>query len=298
MASRPKLIILTCMRSYSSLISGMLGQHSGLYTLPEINPFVADTLGETTDNFEMLRPRSLDGIRRLIAELEFGGQSYDRVNNARDWLAERRDWTPHDLMEHVAERLSPRIAIEKSPATSVLKAGIPNALRYCPDAYYLHLYRHPVATTASIAKVTNFGQGKRGLLRSFTKDPEVAWYEANIGILNAARDIPRRQFLSVRGEDVLSDPDTYLAQIAAWMGLETTLDDLDAMRRPELSPFARFGPANAPYGADANYLENPKFVQQTIKIPSLNDKLTWADANRSLQPETVALAQQLGYGDG
>ncbi len=294
-SSPPKLIILTCMRSYSSLISGMLGQHSGMYTLPEINPFVGDSVEEMIAVFKLVRPRSLDGLYRMVAELEYGRQNYDTINQARAFLDEHGTWTPAQLLDYAAAKVAPKIIIEKSPSTSVVAHAIQRALHFCPQAYFLHLYRHPVATTASIARITDFGKAK-GLRRSLVKDPELSWYATNTAILDAARQIPPGQFISVRGEDILTDPDRYFRQIGAWLGLRTTARDLDEMRHPERSPYARFGPVNAPYGADPNYLENPAFSQRAIVMAPLDAPLSWDVPTRRLLPESITLSMQLGYG--
>ncbi len=292
---RPKLIILTCMRSYSSLVSGMLGQHSGLYTLPEINPFAGDSIDEIVSVFKLVRPRSLDGLYRMVAELEFGRQNFDTVNQAKEWLTAHHDWTPAQLMDWVSEKVAPRIPVEKSPATTVMARGIPTALKYCPEAHFLHLCRHPIATTTSIARITNFGKS-HGLRKSMVKDPELSWYSANQTILDAARGMRADRFISIRGEDILSDPDRWLRQIGDWLGIATTARDLDDMRHPERSPFARYGPVNAPYGADPNYLEHPAYKQRPITMAPLNTPLYWDMPRRRLAPESMLLAQQMGYG--
>lgn len=293
---REPLIILTCMRSYSSLVSGMLGQHPGLYTLPEINPFVGDQVGMIVDVLSMVRPRSLDGLYRLIAELEFGGQTEEGVEAAMAWVAERRSWTPVDLLDHVSDRIAPRRFVEKSPSTAVTADGLGRAIQLYPDAFYLHLCRHPAATCRSIAKISKFGQQGAGL-RRFGKDPERSWLEANAAILDAATHVSPGRFLTVRGEDVLTDPDTFLGQVCEWLELDATPEILAAMRRPELSPFASIGPINAPFGADPTYLNNPVFKSRRITAQPLNSRLDWAGEDRTLAPETVALAHQLGYCD-
>lgn len=292
---RPKLIIWTCMRSYSSLVSAMLGQHSKLYTVPEINPFVCHTLDENLATFKLVRPRSLDGLYRLIAQLEFGSQTYHAVADAHDWCEARRHWSPATLMEYVAEKVAPQIVVEKSPSNVVVKGALDIALQYCPEAYYLHLYRNPVATSASIAKITGYDPNstRPKILR---KDPEEAWYDANKGIMAISGEVAPGQFMSVRGEDILRDPDTFLTQICDWMGLETTPEDLEAMRHPENSPYSCFGPTNAPFGADPNFLENPQFKQRPIPDIALDTPLAWEASNRRLRDATVELSVQLGYG--
>lgn len=290
------LFILTCMRSYSSLVSSMLGQHSGLYCLPEVNPFIADTLGSGVDLLQMVRKRTLDGLFRAVAELEYGEQTAETVAAAQHWVGQRRGWSPVQLMGYFAEQVAPKRLIEKSPSTVLNLERLDQALVLFPEAYFLHLYRHPVATCSSIAKITQAGSGSRGAAgRGKTRDPEKSWYGANRAILDLSTRIPLHRFMSVRGEDVLGDPDNFLGQICLWLGLESSAQDFRAMRMPENSPYAGIGPASAPFGNDPGFLKAPRYAKREIVLPPLNSELDWAEPGRRLRPETVDLSYQLGY---
>jgi hypothetical protein len=285
------LFILTCMRSYSSLVSSMLGQHSGLYCLPEVNPFIGDTLGAGVDLLNMVRKRTLDGLYRAVAELEFGGQTEETIAAAQAWVRQRRGWSAVALMEHFAGRVAPKRLIEKSPSTVLNPERLNQALALFPQAHFLHLYRHPVSTTASIAKITLAAQGPRA---RNTRDPEVSWFGVNRAILKLSTRIPLGQFMSVRGEDVLDDPDKYLGQICQWLGLTSSPQDFADMRQPENSPYAHLGPPSATFGNDPGFLKHPRYAKRDIDLPPLDSALDWAEGRR-LRPETVDLSYQLGY---
>ena len=77
------------------------------------------------------------------------------------------------------------------------------------------------------------------------------------------------QHMRLRGEDLLSDPSTYLRQIAEWLEVRTDADAVDAMMHPERSPFACHGPVNAKYGNDPNFMENPALRPYTYKARPL-----------------------------
>lgn len=297
MGDRQPLIILTCMRSYSSLVSTMLGQHPGLYALPEVNPVIEKTIGEMLDVVLAVRPRSLDGLLRAVAELEFGGQDDDRVLKAQDWIAARRDWTPVQLMSHLSDAVAPSKLIDKSPSTVLVQNGMKLARRFFPDAYYLHLYRHPVATSASISKITEASRARRGP-RKRNRDPEDSWYDTNARILKFGAGLPPARFMSVQGEDVLRDPECFLPQICEWLGLDCPPDALEAMKHPERAPYAAIGPTSAPFGNDPNFLRNPVYAPRPIPDPDLESPLDWASPDRRLKPATCLLSYQLGYGAG
>jgi len=57
----------------------------------------------------------------------------------------------------------------------------------------------------------------------------------------------------------MTDPDTYLVEVAEWLGISTDKDSIALMRHPEKSPFACYGPKNAKFGNDPSYLEAPEF---------------------------------------
>lgn len=296
MTQQQPLIILTCMRSYSSLVSTMLGQHPGLYGLPEINPFVESTLGRLIDRAMMVRPRTLDGLYRAIAEIEFGAQTDDTVAQAIAWAKERKSWTITRTLDYLSDHCAPRRLIDKSPSTVLSDEALDRALNQCPGAFFLHLYRHPCATTRSIAKITKFKGGGASGRAAARKDPETAWYTSNRRIMRASTRIAPGQFMSVRGEDVLRNPDHYLPQICEWLGLDTSASDLAAMKHPELSPYACMGPAAAPFGNDPNFLRNPVYAQRDIPESPLSDPLDWDTPDRRLRPETIAISHQMGYG--
>jgi hypothetical protein len=289
------LFILTCMRSYSSLVSSMLGQHPALYALPEVNPFIDTRLGTAIDLLQMVRKRTLDGLYRAVAELEYGAQTEQGLARARRFLAERRDWSPTDLMGWFAARAAPAMLVEKSPSTVLQPDRIACAIALFPEARFLHLYRHPVATTASIAKITGHGKGFGPGARASGRDPELLWLRINSAILDAAPRIAPGRFMAIRGEDLLTDPDRYLAQICEWLDIPATPADLAAMRHPEASPYARVGPESAPFGNDPAFLRNPVYAPRAIEMPALDTPLDWTEGGRRPAPATVALALQLGY---
>jgi len=291
MSELQPLIILTCMRSYSSLVSCMLGQHPGLYTLPEINPFVETTLERFVKRANLVRPRTLDGLYRAVAQIERRAQNEDAIAFAVRWVRERRNWTVVEVLEHLADRVAPRRVIDKSPSTVLTDHALDMALTQCPDAHFLHLYRHPVATTRSIAKITKHGSGSRA-----RNDPEDSWYDTNRRILRASERIAPGRFMSVRGEDVLRAPDVFLPQICAWLGLSVSDDDLAEMLHPERSPFACVGPPSAPFGNDPNFLRNPVYTPRDIPERPLSEALDWDSSDRYLRLETIAISNQMGYG--
>jgi hypothetical protein len=56
------------------------------------------------------------------------------------------------------------------------------------------------------------------------------------------------------------------------------------MMHPERSPFACFGPINALFGNDPNFLSGPTFRPHTPKVPPLDKPVPWRDDGAGLYP--------------
>jgi hypothetical protein len=98
----------------------------------------------------------------------------------------------------------------------------------------------------------------------------------------------------MRGEDLLSDPEPALLKIAEWLGIRTDKEAIDAMMRPQESPFSSYGPENAPLGNDPHFLENPEFVPYVNQDLDLDSPMSWDEA--LVFDETVKeLARYFGY---
>jgi hypothetical protein len=83
--------------------------------------------------------------------------------------------------------------------------------------------------------------------------------------------------------------------ICRWLGIRDDEEAIDEMMHPERSPFACFGPINALFGNDPNFLLGPTFRPHKVKFPRLDRPVPWRDDNQGLHPKVVALAQEFGY---
>jgi hypothetical protein len=105
--------------------------------------------------------------------------------------------------------------------------------------------------------------------------------------------------MRIKGEDVLSEPDLYLPQVAEWLGLRTDPEAIDAMKHPENSPYACIGPAPARGGNDGKFMRSPKLRPGKIKEPSLKDELEKGELKDTVDDDfaekLINFAKQLGY---
>lgn len=226
----------------------MIGQHPQLYGFPELHLFLADTVNELLDREQKKGNYcGSPGILRTLAQLHEGLQSTSSIIRAGAWLADRRHWSVKELIDYLLQMISPRLGVEKSPVTCKSQSYLARAYACYPKAHYLHLTRHPISTKLSMEE---FFQNRKKLriLRRKTdemKDMQslevkynhlLVWYVFHKNILNFTSNLPIGQVMRIKGEEILSEPDMYLPQIAEWLGINTDSASIEEMKHPERSP--------------------------------------------------------------
>ncbi len=295
------LIILSPPRSFSSVVSTMIGQHPDLYGFPELHLFVGETVEQVMVHHKHRgRPQGPPGLLRTLADLHDGVQTTDTVLKARTWLDERSQWSTKKLYDYLLEKIHPKIGVEKSPVTVTTPEFIERAYRFYPEASFLHLVRHPVSARKSMFEFVD-RKGKSAKLDPATGnaiDPVRLWYNTHINIINFLNTLPLAQGTRIKGEDVLSDPDLYLPQVSEWMGIRTDKVATEEMKHPETSQFACVGPYPARGGNDGKFMMSPTLRPGKVKEPSLMDALegdmNWA-VKEGFAPKLIKLANQMGY---
>lgn len=313
------LIILSPPRSFSSVVSTMIGQHPDLYCFPELHVFVTNSVGEFLDREAKKGNYSgSPGLLRTLAQLHEGRQTTSSIFRAGLWLHARRDWTVKTLVDDLLARVAPRIGIEKSPVTCMHIDFLHITHACYPRARYLHLTRHPVPTRQSMHEF--FSQKKKLVsaqerARTLEFDHLLLWYRMHRNILEFTARLPEGQVLRLKGEDVLSEPDCYLPQLAEWLGVSTDAAAIEEMKHPERSPYARVGPMHARGGNDGKFMRSPRLRAGRVREPSMADFLNasppeWISASGRdllaaagleliddgcIASEICALAHRLGY---
>jgi hypothetical protein len=297
------LFLLAPPRSYTSLINAMIGQHPQTFGLPELNLFnvemVKDLWRRVSDDIGGDSNRR-HGLLRSVAEIYAGEQTSAAITMAEHWAAAREDEETGEVYRELVAKLDPLVTVEKSPAYTVSMKRLCRIFKTFPDARFIHLVRHPIPQCKSVMNLND------GIFALFVNafdfeedraivDPQIAWHDLNINILNFLEMVPRDQHMRILGEKFMEHPRESLAAICRWLGIRNDEDAIEEMMHPERSPFACFGPVNALFGNDPNFLRGPTFRQHTPKIPPLDGALAWRDDGKRLRPEVVALAREFGY---
>jgi len=266
------LFILAPPRSFTSVVCGMIGQHPQLYGLPEVNLFAGDTLDDLA-RWHRLRPRLRHGLLRAVAELGLGGQSEEDIDSAEDWLRQHHDVDTGEIYRDLAEWADPKRLVDKSPIYVIDEFALERMYEAFPDARFLHLTRHPWATCKSMVGLREYIKQAGGRPGRFGLDPDKVWLRPHVRVKEFLEVIPVGQWLRVRGEDLMAEPDLYLPQVAEWLGIRTDAVAIEAMKHPETSPFACMGPENAQYGNDPGFMEKPALRPYRAKPIHLDDSL-------------------------
>jgi hypothetical protein len=265
----------------------MLGRHPELFALPEQNLFLANTLRELLEWEEEAGTKQgyLAGLKRAVAELEFGGQGDDALGEAAVWIQRRWSWRTDRMFWWLTERVGPRVLLYKSPRTTLARSSMNRMLAAAPRARYLHLVREPAAAIADWASTV--GESGVQVNRFFAE----LWVQCQRAMLETECSMGTGQMLRVRGEEVLNRPAESMRKIVGWLGLAADDGDLKRMEHPEDWLFAGSLPGLHDGDNDTGFLRDPKLrpaSAQTMRVEELG-------LGRELTQEIGRLGVALGY---
>lgn len=290
------LIILCPGRSFSSVVCAVIGQHPQCYGLPELNLFIGETLGEALDLYAGTGRGGLVGLERTLAELHDGEQTVATINAAKAWITAHGDLTPREVLDHIQHCVGDRILVEKSPTNVRKEVNLARVMDAHPHAHLIQLLRHPRSRGKSQKAALDAQKARKLLMRNHV-DYEMVWTATHLMIHEMTLDLPPGQMLRLHGETVLRDLRFYLPQLCEWLGIRSDSMAIEAMLRPEESPYSCIGPENAKYGANSGFLEKPHLdMDRLAKLepPTLDAPMDWAP-DLDFSPTTRALAQYYGY---
>ncbi len=302
------VFVLSAPRSFSSLVNAMIGQHPELYGVPELNLFQCETVAEFNSgrvggaqHKSPFWATMRHGLLRLIAQTYTGEQTLESIRMAERWLRTREDLETTDIFHELHDRIAPLRIVEKSPGIIRRLDFMKRMYRAFPDAKFIHLVRNPISQAQSVLNA----KGGVGVLMAMDSidhtgdravlEPQILWHDTQVQILRFLDMLPDDQFVTIRGEEFLSNLDESLPSLCRWLGVSDDAEAVNEMRHPENSPFSTMGPANAPLGNDVNFLKRPALREGNVKVPGLSGPVPWRDDGTELHPEVISLARALGY---
>jgi Sulfotransferase family len=278
----------------------MLGQNPDAYGVPELNLFLADELKALVEELTGYRQIQLHGLLRIVSHLYSGEQTLKSLEMARRWMLARLDQGTSQVYVELCKKVAPLRIVDKSPVYSLKPEYLDRINKAFPEAYYLHLVRHPRTQGESIMKVA---KGLMAILANSidyttdppTIDPQISWVNIQHNILDFLQKIPEERKLQMHGEIMLNKREKSLVKICQWLGMSHDEHAIDAMLHPEDSPFACLGPLGAHLGNDINFLRSPGLRDGEILYSSLEGALPWRSDGKTFSEDTLKIAAALGY---
>lgn len=221
------------------------------------------------------------GLLRAIAQAHERKQDSASIARAWMWLMNNQAMSTRELFSHLCEAYPSKMCIEKSPENTRRVDRMVKILRLFPDAKFIHLTRSVVGSSKSLKEFLEHKSSKnrKALENPLVKDNySLFWYQIHMNILKFRSIVEPRNFLSVRGESILSDPHTVLPQICEWLGVSACKSSIDEMMHPEKSPYSFFGPRLAPCGNDPKFITNPEFRLMRKKDHSLDSVRSYLES--------------------
>jgi hypothetical protein len=316
MVAAAPLIVLGPGRSYTTLVSAMLGQHPQMFSFPETHLLVTDTLrdwwGRFGTNFQA------HGLLRAVAHLIFRTQNERTVETAREWLLRRLRRPSAEVFCELGAQVVPRKPVDKSPLMVRDLESMIRVFELFPEAHFLHVTRHPLRHGLSMMKmlndITSHCNPGAPLMSSVLLspislfagmtdrssgtpilDPQIQWYNQHSAILAFLAGVPPPHRTWIRGEDLVADPDSVLRRLTSRLQLRSDRSAIDSMKHPEKWPFAGSGPANAPGGGDPKFLHKPALRAAKQRPDTLEGPLPWRPDGKGFTREVRELAERFGY---
>ncbi|MEM1432371.1 MAG: sulfotransferase [Pseudomonadota bacterium] len=303
--SPPPIVILGTGRSFTSVISCMIGEHPNLICLPEINIFLHDTVGDTYKRFEPKRlRRRRAGLLRTLAQFHDGKQDDEAIAAADEFVRSRLDWTGAEMANYIQDLVAPRGIVEKSISIGHSNETLNRTREAWPDALYLHITRQPESIVKSMRKYfdkqfENVSE-KQGLkIAQMKARVDGGAFERNFHkktkrLLSFMASLPQGQAMNLHGENFLTDARLYCRQICEWAGIDSSDTAVEAMLHPENNPFAHVGPDGARGGMSPTFLRNPTYSGEPVSVKPMSvhpDMPDLAEDVRSM----AQVGQRLGY---
>ena len=294
----PAILVVAGLRHSSvGRVAALLAQRHDALLLPELNLFMADTVGAWLLMVERSQDRLGHGLLRAIAWQQYAEESPASIAAARDWLWRRSDRTTISVLHELSQQLAPRrLAI---PDLNLgWRPNYMHALSEFGRFQLLHVTRHPVLHCRELSQRLaqdyfiapewrDFCDNPSGVL-----DPQIAWYRVHRSLREQFASSPAH-YLHVRLEDLLAGVEAQRGHI--WAALDwPVLQHVQRAGHIE-SPFLYPGCEAAVGGMENEIMREPRLIQEPRRDPPLETLADWRNDDRMLSQEVRNLALELGY---
>jgi amino acid adenylation domain-containing protein len=282
----PAVFVLSPPRSGSTLLRVMLAGHPGLFAPPELELLSFGTLGARREAFSGRDRFWLEGLLRAVMEIR-GCDAATAEALVEDW--ERQDRSTQEVYRHLQGWLGHRILVDKTPSYALDRAVLDRAEEVFEGACYIHLIRHPCGM------IRSFEEAKLDQVFFNREHPfsrrelaELIWLVSHQNIAAFLARVPRERQLSVRFEELLSDPAAVLGTVCAFLGIDF---------HPDMAQPYEAGSRRMTDGVHAvsRMLGDVKFHQHAGIDRATADRWREVCSEEELGDPTLEMAALLGY---
>ena len=204
------LFVISSPRSGSTMLERMLESHSMIKGGPEphlLTPLAHLGIWDKVDRAPYDHVLAAEAQRLFVQELPNKEQDYwDACRAYCDILYGR-----------YLQGSGKTICLDKTPAYGLI---LPFMMKVFPDAKYVVLTRHPLATFSSFAN--SFFDGDYQVAQNY--NPILNRYVPALAAFLRQKDVPA---FHVRYEDLVKDPESWMEKIYAYIGIPFERDTID-----------------------------------------------------------------------
>ncbi len=292
------VFVLSTPRTGSTLFRAMLGGHPQLFSPPELYLLAYENLAERRDFFWFngSHRSQLEGNLRALMQIRNAP-----ANECQALMSEleARGCATHEYYGMLQDWIGDRMLVDKTPAYAMDPEALRRAEEDFEAPFYVHLQRHPYGMIRSFEEARLeqlwyqrlLGSGFARLDRlPFDRRQlaEMMWLVMHRNIFAFLQTIPAERKITLRFEDVTSDPESSMRALCTAMGLEFGA----GMLEPQTNKKERMTDG---IHEISRMIGDPKFHQHKKIEASVAD--TWKSAFEVdfLCNEALALALEMGY---
>jgi hypothetical protein len=271
-----------------------------MHAFPELQVFGRSSLQDMMiRNQESLHRLASPGSIRSIAEVHEQEQTNESCTRAWLWIQKHSSMSPVDFFNYLRSQVSPLIAVEKTPINTLKASRLKEIITAYPNAKFLHLTRSVIGNYKSLKEF--LGEKDKFLIDEDSdqlsskalsmEHPASIWHASHRNILTIRPLIKSENYLRIKGEDLLNNPDSILRQFCEWMRIDGSSLAIKAMLRPHESPYACIGPRIAHGGNDGKFMRQPVLRLKPSKHDQVQSFYEASDA-KSLQLDQASLLEK------
>lgn len=204
------LFVISSPRSGSTMLERMLESHSQIQGGPEshlLTPLAHLGVWDKVDKAPYDHILAAESQKLFVDQLPNKEQDYwDACRAYCDTLYGRR-----------MQNTEKSICLDKTPAYGLI---LPFMMKVFPDAKYVVLTRHPLATFSSFAD--SFFDGDYLIAQNY--NPLLNRYVPALARFLRQSEVP---FIHVRYEDLVEDPETWMTKIYGYIGIQFEKETID-----------------------------------------------------------------------